>query len=368
MVCSRCTMDTSDPAIGFDSKGVCNHCHEWDEAMKTRTVSGIAGLRYLEETADKIRAAGKDKKFDCVLGMSGGYDSSYVAYLVSRLGLRPYCMSVANGYDTETSISNVRNLCKQLHFFHETIELNRNEFRDLQLAYLKAGVINLEVPSDHAINALVYRETARLGLKYIMSGLNVVTEWTLPQAWIYDHMDVVNLKNIHKKFGTVPLKTFPTMGHQRFAYYSVVKGIVSVRVLNYINYDKRIAKQTLEREFGWADYGAKHHESHITRFFQCHILPKYWGIDKRKAHLSCLVRAGQMTRAEALAELSHPPCSEMTLYEDKMKVCQYLGLKEKELDNLLAQPHHRHEEYGSEPRSSLMTKGYWLFTKIKGIK
>lgn len=366
-VCTRCCMDTTDPQISFDANGVCNHCWEWDVAMRQHTVPGLAGQQHLKAVVEKITSS-KKGRFNCVLGISGGYDSSYAAYLAAKHGLSPYCISVDNGYDTAEAIGNVKNLCRTLSFVHETIKLDRNEFRDLQLSYLKAGVINLEIPSDNAINALVYHTANMLGLKYVITGQNIVTEWTMPKSWGWDNGDMTNLKNIHKKFGTVPLRTYPMMGHLLFSYYTVVRGITTVPILNYVEYDKSIAKATLEKECGWVNYGAKHHESHITRFYQCYILPKYWGIDKRTAHLSCLIRAGQMTRQEALDELAKPPCSPAILKEDMVKVCEYLGLTEKQLDDLLSQPHHAHAEYGAEPRGDLLTRAYWFFLKLRGVR
>jgi len=359
-------MDTSDHDISFDGKGVCNHCREWDDAMKKRTLSGDAGQSYLNALADGVKASARNKHHNCVLGMSGGIDSSYAAYLAKRLGLNPWCVSVDNGYDTQVSTNNVRALCRTFDFHHEIIQIDRDEFRDLQLSYIRAGVVNLEVPSDHAINASVYRTASRLGLRHIISGQNVVTEAGMPKSWGWDNRDLVNLKSIHKTFGAVPLKTFPTMGHSKMACYTIWKRITTLPILNYADYNKAEAKRVLQEECGWIDYGAKHHESHITRWYQCYVLPKYWGIDKRRAHLSCLVRAGQMPRDEAEAELARPPCSDSTLNDDMAYVCDYLGQSQEQLDNLFAQPHHSHDEYGTAPRVALADKLYHLFVRIRG--
>lgn len=368
-ICTRCCMDTDDPNIQFDVNGVCNHCHEWDAAMKAHTVPGMLGLGRIQQITEKIKASTKGKEFNCVMGLSGGTDSSLVAYRAKEFGLKPYCISVDNGYDTPESAYNVNILCRRLETPLHTIRLDQKEFKDLQLSYLKAGVINLETPSDMAINASVHEAAAKLGLHYIVSGQNIATEWTMPKAWGWDNNDAVNLCNIHKDYGTIPLKTFPVMGHRKFQYYVIYKQITTVPILNYMEYKRLAAKAMLVKELGWKDYGAKHHESIITRWFQCYVLPTYWKIDKRKAHLSCLIRNGEIGRFRALEELSLPPCPEAIMKRDMEFVCNYLGLTQKELIFLLNTGHTPHETYGTEGRPGELTLSlYHFYLKLRGKK
>ena len=333
-------MDTTDSEIRFDESGICNHCRQYDELVRTHVLVGEDGQRKLHEIGDRIRREGAGKAYDCVLGLSGGCDSTYVAYLAKGLGLRPYLVTLDNGYDTETTKRNVERIAKYLGAEVNVYTIDPAEFRDMQLAYLRSGVINIEVLTDHAILALLYRTADRLRTKYVLSGVNTVTEGILPKSWGYDNKDVVNIVDICRKHGSgVKLKTFPRMSVALRLYYHFIKKITFVRLLDFVSYMKRDAKALFASEFGYEDYGPKHCESMFTRFYQFYILPRRLHVDKRRAHLSCLVCSGQMTRQEAIRELQQSPYAQQEqLEQDKRFVLGRLGLTEEELEALISQP------------------------------
>jgi N-acetyl sugar amidotransferase len=341
-------MDTSDPEIEFDANGVCNHCRAYAVLVKEHVFVGDEGERRLQRIVDKIRERGRGHKYDCVIGVSGGVDSTYNAYIVKKLGLRPLAVHLDNGWDSEIAACNIERTLNKLGIDLHTHVIDWDEFRDLQLAYLKASVLDMEVLTDHAIAAVLYETASREGTRYILSGGNLVTEAVLPQSWFFNKNDLANLRDIHSTFGTVKLKTYPTLGFLKLQYYRYVKGIEVVTVLDYVPYVKEDVKQFIKQELGWKDYGAKHWESAFTRFYQAYILPTKFGIDKRRAHLSALVCAGQMSREEALGELARSPYTEEELKRDKEYVAKKLGLTDEEFDGLMSLPVRSHFEYRTD--------------------
>jgi N-acetyl sugar amidotransferase len=311
-VCARCVMDSSDPQIVFDEQGICNHCTRYYEMVKQHVFTGSEGRAKFEAQIATIKQAGKGKEYDCVIGISGGADSTYNAVLAKEAGLRPLAVHLDNGWDAELAVCNIERTLKHLGIELHTHVIDWDEFRDLQLAYLRSGCVNIETLTDHAIWACLYHEAAKRDIKYICSGTNIVTEGILPVAWGYDNKDLVNILDIHKRFGSgIKLKTFPMLTFAQYTKYTMMKGIQYVSLLNYVTYRKKDIKPYLFREFGWKDYPGKHGESMFTYFYQSYMLPRrlHFGgmpVDKRKAHLSCLVCAGEMTRREALAELEKP--------------------------------------------------------------
>ena len=372
-ICTRCLMDTSDPQIQFDEKGLCNHCRFYDERIKQNVFTGEDGKKRLSLLVEKVKKNGKGKEYDCILGLSGGNDSTYVAYLAKQLGLRPYLVSLDNGYDPEITKRNVQRIAKYLNTELHVYTIDPEEFRDLQIAFLKSGVVNLEVLTDHAIIAMLYRTAAKLGTKYVLSGTNLVTEGILPVSWGYDSKDLVNILDIYKKHGSGrKLKTVPKLSIARFMYYYYFRQIEFVSPLNYVSYIKKDAKELFAREFGYEDYGAKHCESIFTKFYQFHILPRRLHVDKRRAHLSCLVCSGQMTREEALKELEKPPYAKEELESDKRFVLNRLGLTEEEFESLISRPVRSNFEYRTDRaimRILLFGFSKWLAIKslLKGI-
>lgn len=360
-ICKRCVMDTTDPDIVFGEKGICNNCKDYFEIEKRFVFKGEEGKKKLEEIVNKIKEDGKHKEYDCILGLSGGTDSSYVAYLAKKNGLRVLAVHMDNGWNSELSVHNIEKCLKGLDFDLETIVVDWEEFKDLHLAYLKASVVDIEVVTDHAIAAAIYKIANKKRIKYILSGTNIVTEGILPKSWNYRKNDLRNLKDIHKRYGKLKLRTYPTLGLYKLLYYRFLKRIQFISVLDYVDYNKKEAKEVLHREFSWDDYGGKHYESIFTKFYQAYILPTKFNIDKRKAHLSTLICSGQITREEALEELEKPLYEKDELERDKEYVLKKLGLSEEEFEYLMKLPIKKHQEYGTQ-------EDEWIYSLLGRLK
>jgi len=348
-VCVNCVMDTSDPDIVFDNTGVCNHCKEYANRARRELHLGEHGQKELNELISTIKKKGKNKEYDCVIGLSGGVDSTLVAYMVKQLGLRPLAVHLDNGWDSELSVANIEQIVKKLEFDLFTYVIDWEEFRDMQISFFKSSISNIEILTDHAIAAIIVRTATERGIKYFISGTNLATEAILPEGWEYDPFDLKLLRAIHRKFGRVPLSSFPQLGLLPRLYYIYMQGLRVVPLLNYMDYDRNAAKSLLEKEIGWRDYGGKHGESIFTRFFQGYITPRKFGYDKRRAHLSSMICSGQMTRSEALGIITHDPypSSEM-MHEDKEYVIKKLGLSEAEFEELMAAPVKSYREYPND--------------------
>jgi N-acetyl sugar amidotransferase len=347
--CSRCVLDTGDdPALGLDAEGVCRHCRDYDEKERRFVFRGADGEARLQAIAATIKKAGAGRRYDCILGLSGGVDSTYLAYQARRLGLRPLALHLDNGWNTEQAVGNIENVVRRLGFDLHTYVVDWNEFRDVQLAYLRASVIDIEAVTDHAILGALHRLAQQHRIKYILSGTNVVTEAVLPLHWIFNKADHINLKAIHAAYGTVPLVTFPLFDSRLKLYCHRWLKVTTVSPLNYVPYVKKDVKQVITTELGWRDYGAKHGESIFTRFYQGYLLPRKFGVDKRKAHLSNLICSKQMTRDEALEELRRPIYDPEMLEHDRAFVLKKLGLSEAEFDQILALPVRSHTEFAVE--------------------
>ncbi|HYC37551.1 MAG TPA: N-acetyl sugar amidotransferase [Usitatibacter sp.] len=346
-VCTRTVMDNTDPDISFDAEGACNWWHEF-HALRAARPEGEALHAILAEILAAIRDSGRGRRFDCILGLSGGVDSSYMAYLAKTWGLRPLIVHFDNGWNDELAVRNIELMVKKLGFELHTFVMNWPEFRDLQRAYFEASVLDLEIPTDHMIFGALHRTAHEQGIKYVLSGNNFATEWLLPRAWYYSKFDLENIKGIHRRFGKVPMKHLPRLGVWQRLYYQRVRLIEDVKVLDLVAYRKLDAKRFLMEEFGWSDYGGKHYESVFTRFYQGYILPVKYGIDKRKAHLSNLVCNGEVTREAALAELALPPYEPARQQADKRYVAKKLGWSEAQFEEILALPPRRHEEFGTD--------------------
>lgn len=363
--CRQCVMDTSLPEVSFDENGICNFCRAW-EAYVAHEASDASrkGPRF-DALLRQIREAGIGRPYDCLIGISGGVDSSYVALKARDLGLRPLAVQFDNGWNTELAVDNIERICRTLNLDLRTYVVDWEEFKDVQLAFLKASVRNVEAPTDHAIFAALYRTAAQTGVKFILNGNNSATEFTaLPQSFGHAYKDARQLRGIHRRFGTRTLRTFPIMGSFKRPYYTKVVGIRSIRLLDEMPapYVKSVAVECLKRELGWRPYGGKHHESVMTRFHQCYILPRKFGVDKRRAHLSNMIYSGQLTRDEALAELARPACSPEVLASDKQFVAKKFGLTERELDRLLDTPEQPYSAYPNEDRIERVRSaiGTWL--------
>jgi len=334
----------ADPKIRFDVHGICNHCQRYDTLLPTRVLTGQAGKDALNRLVDTIRKHGKDKDYDCLIGISGGVDSTYVAWLVKKLGLRPLAVHVDNGWNSELSVKNIELTLKKLSIDLYTEVLDWEEFRDLQLSFVKASTPDLEIPTDHALLAVLWQQAHKYGIKYIISGMNFATESTFVQDWAYGHWDWRYIKGIQKKFGTVPLKSFPHYNIAKLAWWNL-RGIRSISILNYVDYHKPNAMALLEKELDWQYYGGKHYESIYTRFIQGYILPVKFGIDKRYGHLSDLIRAGQITRDEALDEIKKPAYPEELFTQDYGFVLKKFGMNENEFQKFMKKPPKTFRDY-----------------------
>lgn len=348
LTCTRCVMDTSDPEISFDADGVCSHCRNFERNIKPHWFPDEEGARRLDALVKAIRNAGRRREYDCIIGLSGGVDSSYLAYQAKQHGLRPLAVHVDAGWNSELAVKNIENLVKTLDIDLFTHVVDWDEMRDLQLAFFRAGVANLDVPQDHAFTAAVFAYAARNNIRYVLSGGNYATESILPRAWGYNAMDLRHLTAIHKRYGKVRLRTFPKVNFfQYYVYYPRILGMRTVRPLNLMPYNKAAAMRILEDQVGWRYYGGKHYESRFTKFFQAHYLPTKFGYDKRRAHLSSLIVSGQMTREEALDELAKPLYSSLELQEDKLFFIKKLGITETEYASVMAQPAKTYLDYPS---------------------
>lgn len=370
-ICTNCIMDTSDPDIVFDQHGVCSHCLAYKTNAKRFVDAANTGAadEALAKLVSKISNAGKGKDYDCVIGLSGGVDSTYVALKVRELGLRPLAVHFDSGWNSELAVNNIENIVKRLDIDLVTYVCDWDEMRDLQLAFFKAGVANCDTPTDHAFLAILYSTAAVQNIKHIVTGTNLATEYILPKAWGYSPADVTHLRAIHKKFGRHPLISYPTLGFfARFFYYPVFKGIRIVRILNFMPYDKQRVKTVIQEKLGWRDYGGKHYESIFTRFFQAYYLPRKFGYDKRRAHLSSLIVSGQLARQDALEELKLPADAPERLVEDKEFVAKKLGITLDEFDAIVAEAPHHYTEYPNEEWLHCSKDRIWATVKrIRGL-
>lgn len=346
--CSQCVMDTTDdPHITFDEAGVCSYCHMYEGEKRYFMKTGAEAKTLLTETAEKIKAYGRGRQYDCLIGLSGGVDSSYVAYMAKKLGLRALCVHFDNGWNSELAVMNIQNIVNKLGFDLSTYVIDWEEFKDLQLAYIKASVIDIEVLTDHAIYGSMFKIAKEADIKYVLGGHNVATEGILPYHWTYDKKDYINIKAIHRQYGERQLKTFPFLD-RRMKRFIATSGVEFVNYLNWLPYVKDEVKLLLQKELDWKDYGGKHYESIWTRFYQGYILPVKFGVDKRKAHLSTLICSGQMTKEQALKELKEPPYDPQQLKIDKEFMLKKFGLTEGEFDAYMKRPVRNHREFDTE--------------------
>jgi len=349
-ICNRCIMDTSDPEITFDEKGNCSHCNKALDLAPITWFPGEAGEKMLQELADRIRKEQKGRDYDCIIGLSGGVDSSYLAYLTKvKLGLRPLVVHVDCGWNSELAVKNIENITRHLNIELHTFVVNWEEMKDLQRAFFKASLMDMDIPQDHAIFAALYRFAEKNRIKYALNGHNYTTEIILPTSWGHQAMDLRHLQAIHDRFGEKRLKEFPTISFfRRFIYYSLIKNIRIISPLNFLNYRKEDAIDVMSRELGWQYYGGKHHESRFTKFFQEYYLPHKFGFSKKRAHLSSLVISGQMTREEALRIMNEKEYTESAINEDLEYVAKKLDWTPEEFSAVINQPSRGHSEFASD--------------------
>jgi N-acetyl sugar amidotransferase len=370
--CVRCVMDTTTSYIVFDEKGVCNFCKNYEKSLYEVVFQYTLEERTqkLNVLLDKIKVEGKNKPYDCILGISGGMDSSYLCILAKEWGLRPLIVHFDNGWNSDLAVTNINNIINKLNLELYTYVINWEQFKDLQLSYFKASVLDIEVPNDQLIFATLFKVAKEKGIKNIISGNNIFTEEILPYDWAFHHkFDLTNLRNIHDKFGERDIKGFPTLSLKDRIKYKR-QGFEIHTVFQYIDYKHHEIKERLEKEFNYVFYECKHFESIFTRFYQGYILPKKWNIDKRKAHLSCMVIAGFIKREEALNELSHPPYAIEKQLEDKRYVSKKWDLTLEQFEEILSREPVSHDIYGYDkpPFFKRVSKKIELIYKYQILK
>lgn len=328
-ICTNCVMDTSDSKINFDEKGVCDHCNDFYRNTLPNWHTGEDGRKELDKVVVKIKKEGEGKEFDCILGMSGGVDSSYLLHLaVTKLGLRPLVFHVDGGWNSELAVHNIQVMVEKLGLDLYTEVINWEEMKDFQLAFFKAGVPHLDIPQDHAFVATLYNFADKYKIKYILNGGNISTEGVRnPMEWLYYGTDMVQIKDIIKRFGTVKMETYPFSPIFRHKIYlRYIKGVQVVKPLNYLPYIKKDALQLLQDVYGWKPYPQKHFESRFTKFYEGYWLPERFGFDTRRVQYSSLILTKQMTRDEALEKLKKPAYNPETIEDEFNYIATKLGI------------------------------------------
>jgi N-acetyl sugar amidotransferase len=346
-VCTNCVMDTTDSVIVFDEQGRCDHCNNFYNNILPNWHPDENSMQELLSIVEKIKSDCKDKEYDCIIGISGGVDSSYLAYYAKEvLGLRPLLYAVDIGWNLDVANSNVRKIADGIDAKLITEALNKEEVRALQLAYFKSQVPYQDTVQDHLIFASLYRYAINRGIKYVLTGANYSTECVRePIEWVYQN-DLRQIKDIYHRFGTIRLKTLPFCGMFKYRlYYPIIKGMRVIKPLNLISYLKEDVIRTLEERFGWERYKNKHYESRFTRFYEGYWLIKKFNYDKRKAHFSSLILTGQLDREEALRIIAEPPYPEEEAMEDMRIICEDMGITVKEFKQLMAGENKTYKDY-----------------------
>lgn len=341
IICNRCLFDNTIEDIWFDETGECKYCHIHDEMEKTHPLNDPLENRY-EKIIAQIKKKGRGKKYDCIVGVSGGRDSTYTLLTAVKSGLSPLAVHFDNGWNSDISVQNIKKTCEKLNVDLFTIVADWEEFKDLQLSFLKASTPDADVPTDYAIYSVLYHVANKEGIKYILNGHSFRTEGSSPISWTY--MDPLYVRSVHKRFGKIKkFKSFPHMTFFKLQYYIWIKRITEIRLMEFIDYKKNEVDKILTKELNWQYYGGHHHENLYTRFFQSYYLPKKFHIDKRITELGAMVRSGQITRVEAQHEI------EFSTYEYAEKTVEYafskLGLTKEEFEKIMSLPPKSHHDY-----------------------
>lgn len=336
-ICKRCVMDTSDDDIFFDSEGICNHCKDFEKTISSPKLDKKTVSQQLKLLIEKVKSKGENKKYDCLVGISGGVDSCYTAYLCKKWGLKPLLIHMDNGWNSEIAVKNVKKIVDKLKLDYVSYVLDWEEFREIQLAFLKSSIVDLEMPTDIAIAASLYKTANKYDIKYIISGGNYSGEGILPLSWGYHVLKDEKLyRHIVKRHTTQKIKKTPIVGLKGEIYYKFIKRIKYVYPLNFTSYDKDNAREFLKEEFEWKDYGGKHHESKITGFWQSYAMPTKYNMDYRRATYSSQIISGQISRSEALNKLKIVSYDNKTIAKDKDYIAKKYGITVKEFDKYLS--------------------------------
>jgi N-acetyl sugar amidotransferase len=346
-ICIRCVMDTSDSFIFFNEEGICSHCISAEFALAARKLEA----NHWTLLKDEAKTVGKKKGYDCIIGLSGGIDSSYVALKAVEMGLKPLAVHVDAGWNTEAGVSNVYELVNKLDIPLETIVIDWNEVRSIQIAYLKSGVMNQDVPQDHAFFAALYKTALKKRVNSVITGSNLASESILPKSWGHDAMDGKQVKDIARRFGAFKVKQFPIITLPKYyARYMFMGRFKIYSPLDDIPYSKDQAVRELSAQFNWRDYGGKHRESQFTSFHQHVYLPNRFGIDKRKAHLSSLIVSKQISRHMAMDELRKDALSNLEKKQLVAYVASKLDISESKLEEYSNMPYVDHLVYKNDQK------------------
>lgn len=364
--CQRCIMRDSDDSDLNLVSGVCQHCRRYDTLLKSRVASGEAGKKAAERLARTMRLRRRGK-YDCLIGVSGGVDSTYVALRVKELGLNPLAVHVDNGWNSKIASDNIRNTLDALDIDLVTTVLDNKEFFDLQRSFLLASTPDGDIPTDHAIQATLWKTARKHGVKFIVSGMNFRTESISVPGWSYGHSDWRYIKGVHSRFGTRRLRNYPHYGFMELFYTNFVRGVRIVSILNYLDYDKREAEVEIAQKLGWKPYGGKHYESIYTRYYQGYVLPHKFKIDKRRGHLSDAINAGLLSRPEALKEIENPDYDKALRSEDEKLFCQKLELSHTEWNSILNMAPTSYESFPNSYRFVQFLRSSVNWLRLKGL-
>jgi len=356
-MCSRGVWDTTVPGITFDENGASNYSRIHDQLV-AKYPRGEKGLQNWKTIVQQMEEKGKGGKYDCVIGISGGTDSSYLLHMACEYGLRPLAVNLDNGWNTDISVGNIKKLTSKLNIDLETYEVNHDEMNDILLSFMKAGLPWIDNPSDQAIKSILYKTAHRKEIKYVLTGGDFRSEGKQPTEWTYS--DVRQLKYIQNRFGHYKLKTFPYLTIKEVIYLSYMKGIKMISPYNYLDYQKKTAQNFLTKEFGWEYYGGHHHENIFTKFVIGYWLPQKFNIDKRIITLSAQILSGEITREDALDELKNPPYDQAQMEEDKNYITDKLGLTQEQFEEIWRKPNKYFMDY---PSNYPTIKKYMRFIK-----
>jgi len=346
-MCSRCILDTQDVHdIYFDENGICNYCQYYDELASKSLYKDQEREKKLAELINNIKKSGKGREYDCIIGVSGGVDSTYLAFFVKKMGLRPLAVHLDYGWNSDLAVKNIKSILQKLQIDLYTYVVDWKEIKDLQLAFFKASVVDIELVNDFAILAVLHNIAYKKGIKYSLNGWNIMTEGGLfPKGWTWSKFDELNIRSIHKRFGSAKLKTYPRLSFWKRLYYAFFYKLNSVSILNYTDFNKEKIKEIIINELDWHDYGGKHFESVFTRFYQGYILPRKFGVSKRKFHLSVLICSGQLTKEKALEQMMIDDYPIRRQNEDKEYVLKKLELTNEEFEYYMNLPIKEHSDY-----------------------
>lgn len=355
--CTRCIMDnSSDSTIHFDEKGYCNYCTQTLSEINTVYFPREEGEKKLAQMLAMLKQEGQGKPYDCIMGISGGLDSSYLAYLGHKWGLRILGVHIDDGYDTDISKRNIEKLCKAANIQLEVVKPDEKQYNALTLAYMKAGVPDLAIPQDNILFAFLYDLVKKTKVKYFLSGGNFALECILQQGNTHSAMDVVNIKDINKRFGKDKLNKLKFISSYKKYFYQKTGKAITLRPLNYIDYNRDRAFEELRAFCGFEYYGRKHLENILTAFVQLYWLPKKFGVDKRTSHLSSMIVSGQMTREQALKEFAEPLYDEKQMQEYITIIKERMGLSDAEFNEIMSAPTHEHTEYKTDKWDKVLRK------------